>query len=57
MRIFHLRRCRKKAALNGLVVKEPRHFVLYRIKEPGGIEILRLLHDEMDIDQQAKEIS
>lgn len=58
MRIYHLRNCRKKAAVDGLVVKSPRHFVLYRIKEEGGgIEILRLLHDEMDIDQLAEESS
>ena len=56
MRIYHLRHCRKKAVVDGLIVKTHRHFVLYRIKEPGGIEILRLLHDEMDIEQQAKEI-
>jgi len=57
MRIYHLRHCRRKASMNGLIVKAPRHFVLYRIKDLGGIEILRLLHDEMDIDQQAKEIN
>lgn len=56
LRIYHLRHCRKKAVMDGLVVKTPRHFVLYRIKESGeGIEILRLLHDEMDIDRHAKE--
>ncbi len=47
--IHHLRHNRKRAAVNGLVVKNPRHFVIY-LEEPEAVRILRLLHDCMDIE-------
>lgn len=51
MRLYHLRHCRKRAELEGLVVKLPRHFILYRSASIGRIQIIRVLHDSMDIDR------
>ncbi len=49
--IYHLRHSRKRAAVDGVVVKSPRHFVNY-LEEPEAVRILRLLHDSMDIEAQ-----
>ncbi len=49
--IYHLRHSRKRAAVDGVVVKSPRHFVIY-LEEPEAVQILRLLHDSMDIEAQ-----
>jgi toxin ParE1/3/4 len=48
VRAYHLRHSRKKAPVAGLIVKSPRHFIVYRTIETGGIELLRVLHDRMD---------
>ncbi|MFT5465191.1 MAG: plasmid stabilization system protein ParE [Verrucomicrobiales bacterium] len=47
VRLYHLRHCRKSAPVAGIVVKNPRHFVAYRVNG-DTIEILRLLHESMD---------
>ena len=30
-------------------VASPRHFVMFRIRDDGGLEIVRILHDSMDL--------
>ena len=30
-------------------VASPRHFVMFRIRNDGGLEIVRILHDSMDL--------
>ena len=47
---YHIRHCRKNAPVGGLIVKNPRHFIVYRTTASGGIELLRVLHDRMDIE-------
>jgi len=49
VRLYHLRHSRKRAPVEGLVVKRPRHFIAYRIASGETIEILRILHDSMDV--------
>lgn len=56
MKLYHLRHSRKRAELDGLVVKAPRHFVLYRSAADGRIEIIRVLHESMDFDSVADEV-
>ena len=51
IRLYHLSHSRKRAVLDGLVVKRPRHFVVYHVLPSGMVEILRVLHDSMDIAQ------
>jgi toxin ParE1/3/4 len=36
-------------------VHRPRHFLLYRLREDGQIEIGRILHDSMDLQQHLPE--
>jgi toxin ParE1/3/4 len=40
-----------RARVSGLRVKEPRHFILYRRREDGVIEVARILHDVRDLDR------
>ncbi len=46
-RIYHLLSSRDNVA--GRVVREPRHFVLYRRTGEDNIEVGRVLHDAMDL--------
>jgi len=52
-RLYHLRHCRKKAPVKGLIVKSPRHFLIYRERE-GVVEIARILHDQMNIEAKLR---
>jgi toxin ParE1/3/4 len=36
-------------------VKHPRHFLLYRIRADGQVEIGRVLHDSMDLEPHLRE--
>ncbi len=36
----------------GGVVKKPRHVIFFRQAEDDTLEILRLLHDSMDVEKQ-----
>jgi toxin ParE1/3/4 len=49
VRLYHLRHSKKNAAVDGISVKNPRHFVAYRVSGEV-IEVLRLLHDSRDIE-------
>ncbi len=39
----------------GPQVKEPRHFILYRKREVGVIEVGRILHDGRDLERHIPE--
>ena len=52
-RTYHLEFSRNRAS--GSRVKEPRHSVLYRRREDGGIEVARILHDGRDIQRHLPE--
>jgi toxin ParE1/3/4 len=47
VRTYHLWHSRSRT--EGLVVKNPRHFLLYRRREDGVIEIARVIHDARDL--------
>lgn len=49
---FHLHNCRDDAAKKGGVIKKPRHIIFFQEVENETLEILRLLHDSMDVDKQ-----
>lgn len=55
LNLYHIRHCRKDAAVNGVIVKKPRHFVVYREKD-GSVEILRILHDERQIEEHLRKL-
>jgi toxin ParE1/3/4 len=45
-RTYHLECSRNR--VSGSKVKEPRHFLLYRRRDDGVIEVARILHDGRD---------
>jgi toxin ParE1/3/4 len=51
IRSYHLRHSTRRArTLNG-VVRQPRHFLLYRTTRPDLIGIGRVLHDGMELER------
>ncbi len=54
-RTYHLFRSRTKAGGRGDRVRHPRHFLLYRVTASGAVEIGRVLHDSMDVEQHLPE--
>ena len=53
IRLYHLSHSRKRAPVEGLVVKRPRHFIVYRVAGEETLEVLRVLDDRMDLESQA----
>ncbi len=47
LRVFHLRSSRNRVQPARNRVKEPRHYVVFRVLASGELEISRLLHDRM----------
>ena len=54
-RTYHLFHARKKAGGRGNRIRNPRHFLLYRVTEPDVVEIGRVLHDSMELEQHLPE--
>ena len=48
-RTYHLFFSRKSAGRAASRIHRPRHFLLYRVTEPGMVEIGRVLHDSMEL--------
>jgi toxin ParE1/3/4 len=46
IRSFYLRHTRREAREEG--VRRPVHVIFYRTRQPGIIEIVRILHERMD---------
>lgn len=57
LRIYHLRHSRRRAWVQGQMVLEPRHLLLYEQTQPDMIDILRVLHDAMDLERHVSGIS
>lgn len=53
VRTYHLLFSRSRVM--GPQVKEPRHFILYRKREVGVIEVGRILHDGRDLERHIPE--
>jgi toxin ParE1/3/4 len=49
--LYHLKHSAKQAALDGIAVRKPRHFIAYQIQPSGDLEIVRILYDAMDIER------
>ena len=54
-RTYHLWHSRIHVPVADGRVKNPRHFLLYRIRGDGRVEIGRVLHDSMDLDRHLPE--
>ena len=53
-RTYHLEFSRNR--VSGSKVKKPRHFLLYRRRDDGVIEVARILHDSRDLQRHLPEI-
>jgi len=49
LRIYHLSHSRDRIPKRLGRVRAPRHFLLYRLPDPERVEIVRVLHDSMDL--------
>src|ERR1700686_1142938 len=54
-RTYHLIHSRKKAGGRGNRIRKPRHFLLYRVSESDAVEIGRVLHESMELEQHLPE--
>jgi toxin ParE1/3/4 len=50
-RTYHLFHSRKKSGTPRNRIRTPRHFLLYRVTKLGVVEIGRVLHDSMELEQ------
>lgn len=48
---FHLALARRKARLLGPTVSRPRHFLVWRFANEDTVEVVRVLHDAMDLSR------
>jgi len=51
VRSYHLRHSRGRARTQDGLVRQPRHFLLYRAARPDLIGVGRVLHDAMEIER------
>jgi len=51
VRSFHLRHSRDRSRHETGIVRQPRHFILYRHIQPSIIGIGRVLHEAMDLQR------
>ena len=54
-RTYHLVYSRTRVAGGIGRVRQPRHFILYRLRSDGTVEIGRVLHDSMDLARHLPE--
>ena len=54
-RTYHLYFSRKSAGRAWDRIRQPRHFLLYRVSESNMVEIGRVLHDSMDLQANLPE--
>ena len=52
-RTYHLESSRNR--VSGTKVKAPRHFLLYRCRDDGVVEVARILHDGRDLERHLPE--
>jgi toxin ParE1/3/4 len=50
-RTYHVVRIGEKAREGGNAINQPRHFLLYRVTDANVLEIGRVLHDSMELEQ------
>ncbi len=48
VKMFHLRHFRKEVTYEGLAVKNPSHFICFRVIKGEILEVVRVLREEMD---------
>lgn len=53
IRLYHLRHSRSRAAVDGFLVKNPRHIVAYLVRDSDPV-IVRVLHERMEIARHSQ---
>lgn len=51
VRFYHIRHSREEAAIDGVTVQNPRHFIVYTQNTEGVVRIFRILHDRMEFSR------
>ena len=54
VRMYHLKHSASRAVVEGRIVKQPRHFIVYQVF-PGETVIVRVLHERMQILPRLRE--
>jgi toxin ParE1/3/4 len=55
IRFYHLRYSRDRVKRSLGRVRSPRHLLVYQVVEGGIIEVVRVLHDSMDLERHLPE--
>lgn len=55
IRTYHLASSRERARDEGGIIRRPRHLLVYRVLGTTHIEIVRVLHDAMDLERHLPE--
>jgi len=55
LRSYHLWHSRNRVAQSPRRVRRPRHLFLFRLNDNGAVEIVRVLHDSMDLPRHLPE--
>ena len=56
VQLYHIRHSRERASIDGVVVKKPRHVIIYDASLGNGIYIYRIFHDSMDMPSQVQKL-
>jgi toxin ParE1/3/4 len=51
VRTYHLRFSRVEARTAEGIVHRPRHLLVYRLREDQALEVVRILHDSMEVER------
>jgi toxin ParE1/3/4 len=54
IRLYHLKHSRARAAVQGQIVRKPRHFIAYKLIG-DDVVIVRVLHERMEISRQLED--
>jgi len=54
IRLYHLRYSRRRAVVDGQIVRQPRHFIAYLVSA-SEVVVVRLLHERMEVSKKLEE--
>lgn len=57
VRTYHLRYSRAQARTGGRAVRQPRHLIVYRPMGNRELQVIRVLHDSMEVQRHLPAIS
>jgi toxin ParE1/3/4 len=54
LKMFHLRHFRKEISFEERFIKNPSHYLIFRVIDEQTLEIIRVLHEEVDLPRHLK---